>query len=147
VDHQVEGTHAQIGADLLRKYGESEIIINAAAAHHEEAEFKSIYSVLALVADAISASRPGARRETLETYIKRLKQLEAIANGFDGVEKSFAISAGREIRVIVQPNKIKDEDVTLTAHELKKKIEQEMDYPGNIRITVIRETRAVDYAK
>lgn len=147
IDHQVEGTHAQIGADLLRRYGENELVINAAESHHEEAEFKSLFSLLALVADAISASRPGARRETLETYIKRLKQLETTANSFDGVEKSFAIQAGREIRVIVQPGKVKDDEISLLAHEIKKKLEQELDYPGNIKITVIRETRAVDYAK
>jgi ribonuclease Y len=147
VDHQVEGTHAQIGAELLKKYGENEIVINAAEAHHEEKEFNSLYSLLALVSDAISASRPGARRETLESYIKRLRQLETIANSFAGVDKSYAISAGREIRVIIQPNKVKDEEVALLAHEVKKKIEAEMDYPGNIKITAIRETRAVDYAK
>ncbi len=147
IDHQVEGTHAQIGADLLRRYGENDLVINAAEAHHEEAEFKSLFSLLALVADAISASRPGARRETLETYVKRLKQLETTATSFEGVEKSFAIQAGREIRVIVQPNKIKDNEINLLAHEIKKKLEQELDYPGNIKITVIRETRAVDYAK
>jgi ribonuclease Y len=147
VDHQVEGTHAQIGGDLLRKYGESEVIINAAEAHHEEVEFKSIYSLLSLVADAISASRPGARRETLETYIKRLKQLETLANSFEGVEKSYAIQAGREIRVIVHPNRVKDDEIPLLAHEMKKKIEEQLDYPGNIKITVIRETRAIDYAK
>ena len=123
------------------------MIINAAEAHHEEKEFTSLYSLLALVADAISASRPGARRETLETYIKRLRQLETLANSFNGVDKSYAIQAGREIRVILQPSKVKDEEVALLAHEIKKKIEAEMDYPGNIKITAIRETRAVDYAK
>jgi ribonuclease Y len=147
IDHQVEGTHAQIGADLLTKYGESEIVINAAEAHHEDVEFKSLYSLLALVADAISASRPGARRETLETYVKRLRQLETVANSFEGVDKSFAIQAGREVRVIVQPKRVKDEEIHLLAHDIKKKLEQELDYPGNIKITVIRETRAVDYAK
>lgn len=147
VDHQVEGTHAQIGAELLKKYGENEAVVNAAEAHHEEKEFSSLYSLLALVSDAISASRPGARRETLESYIKRLKQLETIANSFPGVDKSYAISAGREIRVIIQSSKVKDEEVALLAHEVKKKIEAEMDYPGNIKITAIRETRAVDYAK
>ena len=147
IDHQVEGTHAQIGAELLKKYGENEIVINAAESHHEEKEFSSLYSLLALVADAISASRPGARRETLESYIKRLKELEGIANSFQGVEKSFAIQAGREIRVVIQPTKVKDEELALLAHEIKKKIEAEMDYPGNIKITAIRETRAVDYAK
>jgi ribonuclease Y len=147
VDHQMEGTHAQIGADLLRKYGENELVVNAAESHHEDVEFKSIYSLLALVADAISAARPGARRETLETYIKRLKSLETITNSFAGVDKSYAIQAGREVRVIVYPNKVKDEEISLLAHEIKKKVEAEMDYPGNIRITVIREVRAVDYAK
>ena len=147
IDHQVEGTHAQIGADLLRRYEENELIVNAAEAHHEEAEFKSLFALLALVADAISASRPGARRETLETYVKRLKQLETTANSFEGVDKSFAIQAGREIRVIVQPNKVKDNEISLLAHEIKKKLERELDYPGNIKVTLIRETRAVDYAK
>jgi len=147
IDHQVEGTHAQIGADLLKRYGENELVINAAEAHHEEAEFKSLFSLLALIADAISAARPGARRETLETYVKRLRQLETTANSFEGVEKSFAIQAGREIRVMVQPGKVKDEEISLLAYEIKKKLEQELDYPGNIKITVIRETRAVDYAK
>jgi ribonucrease Y len=147
IDHQVEGTHAQIGADLLRRYGENDIVINSAEAHHEEVEMSSLYSLLALVADAVSASRPGARRETLETYIKRLRQLETIANSFEGVDKSFAIQAGREIRVLVQPKKVKDDEIHLLAHEVKKKLEQDMDYPGNIKITVIRETRAVDYAK
>ncbi|MFO8052366.1 MAG: ribonuclease Y [Candidatus Omnitrophota bacterium] len=147
IDHQVEGTHAQIGADLLKKYGESDIVINSAESHHEEVESNSLYATLAQVADAISASRPGARRETLETYVKRLKKLESIANSFDGVEKSFAIQAGREIRVIVKPNKIKDQGIYLLSHEVKKKLENEMDYPGNIKIVVIRETRAVDYAK
>ncbi|MBU1122507.1 MAG: ribonuclease Y [Candidatus Omnitrophica bacterium] len=147
VDHQVEGTHAQIGCELLKKYGENDIVINAAEAHHEEAEFSSLYSLLALIADAISASRPGARRETLETYVKRLKQLETIADSFEGVDKSYAIQAGREIRVIVQPKRVKEEESSALAYEVKKKIEQEMDYPGNIKITVIRETRAVEYAK
>ena len=147
IDHQVEGTHAQLGADLLRKYNENELVVNAAEAHHEDVEFKSLYGLLALVADAISAARPGARRETLETYIKRLKQLETTANSFDGVEKSFAIQAGRELRVIVQPTKVKDDEIILLAHEIKEKLEHDMNYPGNIKVTVIRETRAVDYAK
>ncbi|MFH1768881.1 MAG: ribonuclease Y, partial [Candidatus Omnitrophota bacterium] len=147
VDHQVEGTHASIGAELLKKYGENEVVINVAESHHEEAEFSSIYSVLALVSDAISASRPGARRETLETYIKRLKELEAIASSFEGVEKAFAIQAGREIRVIVHPNKIKDDKIAFVTHEIRKKVEKDMEYPGQIKITVIRETRAVEFAK
>lgn len=147
VDHQVEGTHAQIGADLLKKYGESDTVINSAESHHEEVESNSLYATLAQVADAISASRPGARRETLETYVKRLKKLESIANSFEGVEKSFAIQAGREIRVIVKPNKVNDQGIYLLSHEVKKKLENEMDYPGNIKVVVIRETRAIDYAK
>ncbi|MDD3297058.1 MAG: ribonuclease Y [Candidatus Omnitrophica bacterium] len=147
IDHQVEGTHAEIGAELLKRYGENEIVINAAEAHHEDVEFKSLYALLAMVADAISAARPGARRETLETYIKRLRQIETTANSFEGVDKSFAIQAGREVRVIVHPNKVGDSEISILAYEIKKKLEQEMDYPGNIKITVIRETRAVDYAK
>ncbi len=147
MDHQVEGTHASIGAELLRKYGESDIIINAAESHHEDVEFKSVYAVLALVADAVSASRPGARRETLETYIKRLKELESIAFSFEGVDKAFAIQAGREVRVIVYPNKIRDEEITLLSHRIKKRVEKDMEYPGQIKITVIRETRSVEYAK
>ncbi|MDD4293987.1 MAG: ribonuclease Y [Candidatus Omnitrophica bacterium] len=147
IDHQVEGTHAQIGADLLRKYGENQIVINSALAHHEEEEFQSLIAQLTMIADAISASRPGARRETLDTYVKRLKQLETLANSFEGVDKSYAIQAGREVRVIVQPVKVKDEEIACLAHDIKKKIEEEMDYPGNIKVTIIRETRAVDYAK
>lgn len=147
VDHQVEGTHAKIGADLLRKYNESPEVCAAVEAHHEEAEPKSLYAVLAIAADAISATRPGARRETLETYIKRLDKLEAIANLFKGVEKSYAIQAGREIRVIVQPEKISDNDALNLAREIRKKIEEGMEYPGQIKVTVIRETRAIEYAK
>lgn len=147
VDHQVEGTHSNLGAELLRKYGENDIVINAAEAHHEETEFLSLYSVLALVADAISASRPGARRETLETYIKRLRDLETIARSFEEVDKAFAIQAGREIRVIVNPHRINDDKMSLLAYEVKKKTEKDMEYPGQIKVTVIRETRAVDYAK
>lgn len=147
VDHQVEGTHAKIGADLLRKYNESADVCAAVEAHHEEAEPKSFYAVLAIAADAISATRPGARRETLETYIKRLDKLEAIANLFKGVEKSYAIQAGREIRVIVQPEKISDNDALNLAREIRKKIEEGMEYPGQIKVTVIRETRAIEYAK
>ncbi len=147
VDHQVEGTHAQIGSELLRKYRENETVINAAEAHHEEVESNSLFALLAIISDAISASRPGARRETLETYVKRLRQLETLANSFEGVEKSYAIQAGREVRVIVHSNKVKDEEVSMLAYEVKKKVEHEMTYPGNIKITVIREVRAVNYAK
>ncbi len=147
IDQQVEGTHAQIGKDLLKKYGEKDIVVNAAAAHHEEEETQSLYAVLATISDAISASRPGARRETLETYLKRLTSLEEISNSFKGVEKSFAIQAGREVRVIVQPQQIDDAKSVVLARELKEKIEKEMDYPGQIKITVVRESRAVEYAK
>lgn len=147
VDHQIEGTHAKIGADLAKKFNESAEVVSSIEAHHEEAEPKSFYAVLAIAADAISAARPGARRETLETYIKRLEKLESIANLFKGVEKSFAIQAGREIRVIVQPEKINDGDAVNLARDIRKKIEEGMEYPGQIKVTVIRETRAIEYAK
>ena len=147
IDQQVEGTHAKLGADLAKKFGESEIVINAIEAHHEEKEATNIYSVLTSAADAVSAARPGARRETLETYIKRLEKLESIANIFKGVEKSFAIQAGREIRVMVQPNKINDSETINLARDIRKKIEEDMEFPGQIKVTVIRETRAIEYAK
>ncbi|MDD5166899.1 MAG: ribonuclease Y [Candidatus Omnitrophica bacterium] len=147
VDHQIEGTHAKIGADLAKKFNESPEVLHAIEAHHEEAQPQSLYAVLAVAADAISAARPGARRETLETYIKRLEKLESIANLFKGVEKSFAIQAGREIRVIVQPEKISDADAVNLARDIRKKIEEGMEYPGQIKVTVIRETRAIEYAK
>jgi ribonuclease Y len=147
VDQQVEGTHARLGADLARKFGESDVVIQGIEAHHEEVEKTSLYGVLAAASDAISAARPGARRETLETYVKRLEKLEAIANGFKGIEKSFAIQAGREIRVIVQPEKINDADSVVMARDIRKKIEESMEYPGQIKVTVIRETRAIEYAK
>jgi ribonuclease Y len=147
VDHQIEGTHAKIGAELVKKYNESVQVVAAIEAHHEEAEPQSFYAVLAVAADAISASRPGARRETLETYIKRLEELESIANLFKGVEKSYAIQAGREIRVIVQPDKISDSDAVNLARDIRKKIEEGMEYPGQIKVNVIRETRAIEFAK
>ena len=147
VDHQVEGTHAKLGAELAKKYNEPAEIASAIEAHHEETQPQSLYAVLAVAADAISAARPGARRETLETYIKRLEKLESIANLFKGVEKSFAIQAGREIRVIVQPEKISDSDAINLARDIRKKIEEGMEYPGQIKVTVIRETRAIEYAK
>lgn len=147
VDHQVEGTHAKIGAELARKYNESQEVVAAVEAHHEETQPQSFYATLAVAADAISAARPGARRETLETYIKRLEKLEAIANLFKGVEKSFAIQAGREIRVIVQPEKISDSDALNLCRDIRKKIEEGLEYPGQIKVTVIRETRAIEYAK
>jgi len=147
VDHQVEGTHAKLGASLAKKYNESTEVVAAIESHHEETEPTTLYGVLAVAADAISAARPGARRETLETYIKRLEKLESIANLFKGVERSFAIQAGREIRVIVQPEKISDADAANLARDIRKKIEEGMEYPGQIKVTVIRETRAIEYAK
>ncbi len=147
VSHEVEGPHAKIGADLAKKYGESPQVINAIISHHEEEEPTSIYAVLLQAADAVSATRPGARRETLENYIKRLEKLESIADSFKGVEKAYAIQAGREIRVIVQPEKITDLQAIGLSREIRKKIEEGLEYPGQIKVTVIRETRAIEYAK
>ena len=147
LDHDMEGTHVEIGVDVLKKYKENEIIINAVGAHHGDVEPKTIEAVLVQAADAISASRPGARRETLETYIKRLEQLEGIADSFEGVEKSFAIQAGREVRLIVKPDRISDSQMVILAREVAEKVESEMEYPGQIKVNVIRETRAIDYAK
>lgn len=147
VDHEVEGSHAQIGADLAKKYRESNAVVHAIMAHHGDVEPNTVEAILVQAADAISAARPGARRETLENYIKRLEKLEEIANSFDGVEKSFAIQAGREVRIIVKPDVISDTETTLIARDICKRIENEMDYPGQIKVNVIRETRATDYAK
>ena len=147
LDHDMEGTHVEIGVEVLKKYKENPLVINAVEAHHGDVEPESLEALLLQAADAISASRPGARRETLEAYIKRLQNLEEIADSFDGVEKSFAIQAGREIRVLVKPDKISDDQMTLLARDLAKKIEAEMDYPGQIKVNVIRETRVSDYAK
>lgn len=147
VDHEIQGSHDKIGAELARKYKESEEVVNAIEAHHGLAPFLTVEAVLVQAADAISASRPGARRETLESYIKRLEQLEKIASSFTGVEKCYAMQAGREVRVIVKPDEISDEEAEIIARELAKKIESEMEYPGQIKVTVIRERRAVEYAK
>lgn len=147
VDHEVEGPHVTIGADLAKKYRESAEVINAIAAHHGDEEFKTVQAVLVAAADAVSAARPGARRESLETYLKRLTRLEEIAESFDGVDKSFAIQAGREIRIMVKPDRVDDVAAVGLVHDIVKKIENELEYPGQIRVTVIRETRAVDYAK
>ena len=147
VDHEVEGTHVQIGVDICKKYKESNIVINAIEAHHGDVEFGSLIACIVQAADAISAARPGARRETLETYTNRLKQLEDITNNFKGVDKSFAIQAGREVRVMVVPEQISDADMVLMARDISKQIEAELEYPGQIKINVIRESRVIDYAK
>ena len=147
LDHDMEGTHVEIGVEILKKYKENPLVINAVEAHHEDVEPQTLEAVLIQAADAISASRPGARRETLEAYIKRLQNLEEIADSFDGVEKSFAIQAGREVRIIVKPDKIDDNQMTILARDVAKKVENEMDYPGQIKVNIIRETRVVDYAK
>jgi ribonuclease Y len=147
VDHQVEGPHALIGADIAKRLGASEAVVNAIAAHHAEEEFKSVEAILVQSADAISGARPGARRETLENYIHRVKALEDIAHSFDGVEQAFAIQAGREVRIIVRPENITDADAVHLARDVAKKIEESLQYPGQIKVTIIRETRAVDFAK
>lgn len=147
LDHELQGTHVDIGIDVLRKYKESETVIDAMAAHHGDYEPKSPEAILVAAADALSAARPGARRETLDTYIKRLQNLEEIANTTPGVEKSFAIQAGREIRIIACPDEVNDDSMALLAREISQKIESELEYPGQIKVNVIRETRAVDYAK
>ena len=147
IDHEVEGTHVQIGADLCRKYKESNVVINAVESHHGDVEPESLIACIVQAADTISAARPGARRETLETYTNRLKQLEDITNSFKGVEKSFAIQAGREIRVMVIPEQISDADMTFLARDIAKQIESELEYPGQVKVSLIRESRVVDYAK
>ena len=147
VDHEVEGSHGKIGAELAKKYGESPIVVHAIGAHHEEEKPDSILDVLVEAADALSGARPGARREMLETYVKRLEDLEKIAQSFPGIEKSYAIQAGREIRIMVQPDRISDEDSVILCRDIARKIEKEMTYPGQIKVTVIREMRAVDVAK
>ena len=147
LDQEVEGTHVQIGVDLAKKYKENPAVIHCIEAHHFNVEFKSVEAILVQVADAISSARPGARRETMETYVKRLEQLENIANGFKGVEKSFAVQAGREVRIIVKPEQISDEDAMFMAKDIAKKIEDQMEYPGQIKVNVIRESRFVETAK
>ncbi len=147
VDHEVEGPHVDIGVDIARKYKESKEVIHGMEAHHGDVEAETVEAVLVQASDAISAARPGARRESLELYIKRLEKLEAIANSFEGVERSFAIQAGREVRIMVKPDEINEDQTFLTAREIVKRIEAELDYPGQIKINVIRETRAIEYAK
>ena len=147
IDHEMEGSHVQLGAELCRKYKESAIVINAVESHHGDVEPQSLIACLVQAADTISAARPGARRETLETYTNRLKQLEDITNSFKGVDKSFAIQAGREVRIMVVPEQVSDDDMVLMAREISKRIEDELEYPGQIKVNVIRESRATDYAK
>lgn len=147
VDHEIEGPHALIGAEIAKKYHESPIVVNAIAAHHGDVEYDSIEAILVQAADAISAARPGARRETLEAYIKRLEKLEEIANSYEGVEKSYAIQAGREVRIMVKPEEIDDYGCIEMARSIVKRIENELEYPGQIKVNIIRETRSVDYAR
>lgn len=147
IDHEVEGTHALLGAELARRYNVSPAVVHCIEAHHEEVEPRTVEAVIVQIADAISGSRPGARRETLESYIKRLEALESVANSFKGVEKSFAIQAGREVRIIVKPDEVDDLDSMRLARDISRKIEETLEYPGQIKVTVVRETRAVDYAR
>ena len=147
VDHEIEGSHASIGADLAKKHGENPKIIHAIAAHHEEVKPETVLGVLVQAADALSGARPGARREMLETYVKRLEDLERIAKSFDGIEKSYAIQAGREIRIIVESSEVDDANSIMMSRDIAKKIESELSYPGQIKVTVIREMRAVEFAK
>jgi ribonuclease Y len=147
VDREMEGTHIEIGIDLLRRYGESEQVIHAMACHHGDYDPETVEAVLVTASDALSAARPGARREVLETYVKRLEKLEEIASGFNGVQKSFAIQAGREVRVIVDSKRLSDDKATWLSRDIANKIENELTYPGQIKVTVIRETRSIEYAK
>ena len=147
VDHELEGTHVSLGVEFARKYKEREDIIHAIEAHHGDVEPKTTLAFIIMAADAISAARPGARRENMESYIKRLETLEALCNGFEGVESSYAVQAGREVRILVQPDKVSDDEVILLARNVAKKIENELDYPGQIKVSVIRESRATEYAK
>ena len=147
VDHEMEGSHIQLGSELCRKYKESQVVINAVESHHGDVEATSLIACIVQAADTISAARPGARRETLETYTNRLNQLEEIANSYKGVDKTFAIQAGREIRIMVVPEQVDDAEMVLLAHDISKQIESELEYPGQIKVSVVRESRAVDYAK
>ena len=147
VDHEMEGSHVQLGVELAKKYKESPVVINAIEAHHGDVEPQTIIACLVQAADAISAARPGARRENVENYIRRLEKLEELTSSFPGVEKSYAIQAGREVRIMVKPEEVTEDNMILLAHDLAKKIEAELEYPGQIKVNVIRETKAVEYAK
>jgi ribonuclease Y len=147
LDHEVEGGHAVIGADLLKRSGEQQIVVNAVASHHEEVERESVYAILCSASDTISSSRLGARSATTGIYVKRLEKLESIARDFEGVKKSYAIQAGREVRVVVDPGQLDDSDSMVLARNISKKVEEDLKYPGQIRVTVIRETRCVEYAR
>jgi ribonuclease Y len=147
VNHEVEGSHALIGADIARRYGESTTVVEAIAAHHDEVAPNSLVAIVLATADAISASRPGARSESMATYLKRLEHLEQIGGGFAGVERCYAVQAGRELRVIVQPDRIGDDQAQFLARNIARKIENDLQYPGQIRVTVVRETRCIEFAK
>jgi len=147
ISHEVNGRHTEIGGEVARKYGESDVVVNAIMGHHQDVEAISLYTPIVEAADAISGARPGARRETLESYVKRLEKLEAIANQFEGVDKAFAIQAGREIRIMVSNEQIDDAQAAKLAFDISRKLEKELEYPGHIKVVVIRETRAIEYAK
>ncbi|MDR0513738.1 MAG: HD domain-containing protein, partial [Coriobacteriaceae bacterium] len=147
VDHEIEGSHAVIGADLARRFGEKQPIVHAIEAHHNDVDQTSVLDVLVQAADAVSAARPGARKETLDSYIKRLEKLEEIANNHKGVERTYAIQAGREVRVMVTPEEVDEATTVVLAHDIANQIENEMQYPGQVKVVVIRESRAIDYAK
>ena len=147
IDHEVVGTHVEIGVDAAKRYGENKYVVNCIESHHGDVEPNCVEAVLVQSADTISAARPGARRESLENYIKRLENLEKIANSFDGIEKSFAVQAGREIRIMVKPEKISDDEMVVIAREIANRIEEELEYPGQIKVNVIRESNAIEYAK
>ena len=147
IDHEVEGSHVQLGADLARKFKENPVVINAIEAHHGDVEPKTVIAVLVQAADAVSAARPGARRENVENYIRRLQKLEELTGSYPGVEKAYAIQAGREVRIMVKPEQVTEDNMILLARDIAKKIEAELEYPGQIKVNVIRETKAVEYAK
>ena len=147
IDHEQEGSHIQLGVEAAKKYRENEAVIHAIHAHHGDVEAKTVIACIVQAADAISAARPGARRENIESYIKRLEKLEEIANSFNGVEDSYAIQAGREVRILVKPEAVSDDQMVIMARDIVKKIEDELEYPGQVKVNIIRESRAVDYAK